>query len=64
MRLSLILGVIAIALGIGGYLDQELRCGAHWDWPTLWHHEPFVAIAICVGIALLVMSIGNNTKGG
>ena len=56
-RLWLILGFVALGLGLFGYLDQELRCKAHWDWSQFLHHESFIAIAICVGIALLVVYV-------
>jgi len=60
MRIWLILGLLG--LGLFGYLDQEIRCKAHWDWGTLWHHEPLVAMAVCVGIALLVVHLINKER--
>ena len=60
MRRWLVLGLVALGLGVWGYLDQEFRCQAHWNWSTLWHHEPLVAITVCVGIALLTVALVNN----
>ena len=59
-RRWLILG--SLGLGLFGYFDQEIRCKAHWDWGTLWHHEPLVAMAVCVGIALLVVHLINKER--
>jgi len=56
-KLWLILGFISLLLGLFGYLDQELRCHASWNWDQFWHHEPLVGIAVCVGIVLLVVAV-------
>ena len=32
IRLWLILGVVALFIGLVGYIDQELRCKASWNW--------------------------------
>lgn len=56
IRLWLILGVVALFIGLFGYIDQELRCKASWNWSQFWHHEPLIGIAVCVGIALLVVA--------
>ena len=53
----LILGLIALVLAAGGYIDQATRCHNQWDWSQFWHHESLIAIAAGIGIALLVVAL-------
>lgn len=61
IKLWLILGLISLALGLAGYLEQELCRHASWDWDQFWHHEPLIGIAVCVGIALLLVAVVEYT---
>jgi len=56
-RVWYILAAICLGLAAGGGIDQVVRCHAVWDWSQLLHHETFIAIGACVGIALLVVAI-------
>jgi len=51
--MSQMLAALSIALAIFGYLDQELRCHAPWDWSQFWHHEPLIVICASIAVALV-----------
>ena len=55
MRVILWLGVVAVLLAVFGYLDQEIRCLAPWDWSQFWHHETLVVLSLTVGLTLLII---------
>ena len=53
MRFRLFLGVVAFLLGFFGLVHQRLIAGMWFSWTQFWHHEPLIAIAVCVGFALI-----------
>ena len=55
-RLWLVLGLTALLITVIFYFEQAIRWNSIWCWDQLWHHEPLIGIAFCVGIALLFVS--------
>jgi len=56
-KLWLALGIVSLFIAAYGYIDQEVFRHAGWSWRQFMHTESVVAIALCVGIALLVVAI-------
>jgi hypothetical protein len=56
MRIVLFLGALALLLGIFGLVHHYAITGLWFQWSQFWHHEPLVAIAFCVGVALITTS--------
>jgi len=55
MKILLSLGALGLALF--GLVHQRFVIDAGWfDWSQI-HHESLIAIAVCVGVALLVVYI-------
>ena len=50
------LAVLSFILMAYGLLDQEIRCNTSWNWDQFKDHESLIAIAFCVGVALLVVA--------
>lgn len=57
MRFRIFLGVVALLLGVFGLVHHYTLTGLWFQWEDFWHHEPLVAIAVCVGVALIATSI-------
>ena len=55
-KLWLSLGLLSLVTGLGGYIHQEL-IPVSWSWEQFWHHEVLIAIAVSVGVALLVVGL-------
>ncbi|UCB42274.1 MAG: hypothetical protein JSV77_07345 [Dehalococcoidales bacterium] len=53
MRFRLVLGAIALSLSVFGLVHHWYLTGRWFSWEQFWHHEPLIAIALCVGIALM-----------
>lgn len=51
-----ILGRMSLLAGFLIYLDQIFRRNYPWHWSGLWHHQTMVAIAVSVGITLMVVA--------
>jgi hypothetical protein len=62
-RLWYYLGNVALFLALFGLIHQSLILGSDWNWSQFWHHESLIAIALCVGVALLVVSTIENIRG-
>ena len=60
-KLWLSLGLFSLVIGLGGYIHQEL-IPASWSWEQFWHHEVLIAIAVSVGVTLLVVGIIGGQK--
>ena len=58
-KLWLSLGLLSLVTGLGGYIHQAL-IPASWDSSQFWHHEVLIAIAVSVGITLLVVGLINK----
>ncbi|HEY31490.1 MAG TPA: hypothetical protein G4O10_00100 [Dehalococcoidia bacterium] len=65
MRLRLILGVLALLLGVFGLVHHWYLTGLWFSWEQFWHHEPLIAIAFCVGVALMATAFfgGKGVRG-
>ncbi len=59
-KVWLALGLLSLVTGLGGYIHQEL-IPSPWSWEQFWHHEVLIAIAVSVGVTLLV--VGLVSKG-
>lgn len=57
MGFRIFLGVVALLLGVFGLVHHYTLTGLWFQWEDFWHHEPLVAIAVCVGVALIATSI-------
>ena len=48
MKLGLLLGALALLLGIFGLVHHYILTGLWFQWHQFWHHESLIAIAVCV----------------
>ena len=65
MRLRLVLGAIALLLGVFGLVHQWYLTGMWFQWEQFLHHESLIAIALCVGVALVATAfIGRRGVRG
>lgn len=55
--LWLILGVIALVIGLAGFYYQELERHADWSWSQLHTIESAVSVAIAIGIVLILVAV-------
>ena len=56
MRFRLFLGALALLLGLSGLVHHFALTGLWFQWGQFWHHEPLIAIAVCVGVVLIATS--------
>ena len=56
MRFRIFLGILALLLGVFGLVHHYYLTGLWFQWDQFWHHEALVAIAVCVGVALITTS--------
>jgi len=52
--LIIALSGLAFLLGIFGLVHHYVVTGRWFDWGTMWHHEPLIAMCFAAGISLLV----------
>ena len=50
------IGRLFLLLALFVYLDQIFRRHYSWHWEDLWHHQVVVAIALSIGITLLIVA--------